>query len=471
MQENDGQSVLPAYEHAQRLVRAGELAQARAEAQRALDAYGPHAGLYAVLGRAHAAEDEDDHDVEAERAYQAGLDAFPDDLDLLAGYAEFGLAGDVMEQPGRRARGQRAADRLTELAPGSPQALRVAEASERGGGPRPPSLAYVQRHDARAALNSGVALDVLARQAREAADAWPYDRRLAVRAETLAALAFPFGNRGIVASMLSAPYRTALVLCGVVSAWLLAVPALGLSWQYCLLGLVVGVPVRMERSLLRRARREAERRLPAGYAAPAPGAPDIPFPTRRERASMALAIVVVAAAVLGSVGWQYTRYAAYPRYVAVVPQSFHGVPLNEDLGGAMDAVISEMALPPGARTFSGSYQDQDSGGTIILVGATGDLHAEDPDVLFASLREGDSSLGGGPEDTWSAAAGPLGGRMECASYATGAADLGMCFWVDKGSIGMVMTGITGPRDHAVLARTARELRQATLAPSSGRGDA
>ncbi|MFI0240929.1 hypothetical protein [Streptomyces sp. NPDC016845] len=270
--------------------------------------------------------------------------------------------------------------------------------------------------------------------------------------------------------MLGSPYRSALVLCGVLSAWLLAVPALGLSWQYCLLGLVVAVPVRMERSLLRRARREAERRLPAGYAAPAPGAPDIPLPTRRERASMALALVVTAGAVLGSVGWQYTRATEYPRYVAVVPQSFHGVPLSPAMDTVFDGFFEDTPLPSGARTFSGYYKDEETGVAIILVGATGDLHAEDPDALFGSMREGDSALGGGAQDTWSADPGRLGGRMECVTYRTAVdGGLGACTWIDKGSIGMVMTGPARTSDHAVPARIARELRQATLSPPADDG--
>ncbi|MFI7383217.1 tetratricopeptide repeat protein [Streptomyces sp. NPDC049813] len=467
MQENDGQSVLLAHERAQALLLAGEPARARAEAQRALDEHGPHAALYAVLGRAHRAEDEDDHDTAAERAYRAGLAHFPDDLDLLAGYAELGLASDVMEQPGREARGRQAADRLRELAPGSPQALRVGEVAGSGGGPRQPSLEHAQRYDARAALNSGVALDVVAGQAREAARAWPCDRRLAVRAETLAALASPTRSRTLVAAVLRSPYRTAFVLCGALSAWLLAVPALGLPWPYCLFGLVVTVPVGMERALLGRARRTAERRLPAGYAAPAPGAPDIPLPTRRERAALGLVLTITAAAVCGSVGWQYMRATEYPHYVAVVPRSFHGVPLSENdpMNAYMDSYFADMPMPSGARTFSGFYKDEDSGAGILLVGATGDLHAEDPDDLLAVVGEGGAPLGIGVQDSWSADPGPLGGRMVCTTYGAAVGGMGICTWIDKGSVGMVMGGLTGSGDRAVLARLTRELRRATLMPA------
>ncbi|MFJ9035328.1 tetratricopeptide repeat protein [Streptomyces sp. NPDC102406] len=469
MQGNDGQSVLPAHERAQASLRAGEPARARAEAHKALDEHGPHAGLYAVLGRAHEAEDDDDHDAAAERAYRAGLDAFPDDLDLLAAYAEFGLAGDLMERPGRVARGRRAADRLRELAPDSPQALRIGEVVAGGStGRRTPSPGYVQRHDVRAALTNGAPLDAAAGQAREAADAWPHDRRLAVRAETLAALAEPKRHRRLIATMLRHPYRTALVLCAAVAAWLPTVPALGLPWQYCLCGLVVSVPVRMERSLLRRARRRAEQRLPAGYAAPAPGAPDIPPPTRRERTALALALVMVAGSVFGSVGWQYVRSTQYPHYVAVVPRSFHGIALSADdpMGDYLDSSRADSLFPSSARPFSGLYRDKGSGIGIVLLGATGDLHAEDPDELFAAMRgESGDAPWGGPEDVWSADPGPLGGRMECASYRPGGGRLGVCTWFDKGSMGVVMSGVTGSLDRATPARTTRELRRATLRPT------
>ncbi|MCQ4211054.1 tetratricopeptide repeat protein [Streptomyces longispororuber] len=461
MVENGGRSELPVYERAQSLLRAGELARARAEAQTGLDEHGPQAGLHLVLGRAHAAEDDDEHDRAAERAYRAGLDAFPDDLDLLAAYAEFGLAGDVMEQPGRRARGQAAADRLRELAPGSAQALRLEDTDARRG-PRPPSLSYTQRHDARVALNSGVDLAVAAEQAHEAAEAWPCDRRLRVRAETLAALR----TEGLACLTLRDPHRTALVLSGVAGVWLLAVPALGLAWPHSLWALAALVPVLREQRVLRGARRRAELRMPAGYAMPAPGAPDVPLPTRRERATLALALVVVAGGLWGSTQWQYARWTDYPHYEASVPKTYRGMPLADDrTSDLLTASMAQAELPPGGTPFSAVYKDEDSGALLAFTGATADLHDEDPDDLGKELSRGYGSAGLTVKSTWSADPGVLGGRLECAVYETVGAELSLCAWADKGSTGMVLVG--GDDDRAGLARATRELREATLRPTAG----
>ncbi|MFI7338707.1 tetratricopeptide repeat protein [Streptomyces sp. NPDC050085] len=458
MQENDGQSVLPAYERAQVLLRAGELGQARAEARTGLDEHGPHAGLYAVLGRAHAAEDEDDHDSAAERAYRAGLEAFPDDLDLLAAYAEFGLAGDVMEQPGRVARGRKAADRLRELAPDSPQARQAGS----GPGPKPPSEARVQRHDVRTALAPGVTASAAAEAAAEAAAAWPYDRRLAVRAATLAELARPVAAPARV--VVRSPYLTALLLAVAVSALLLTVTALELPSWTLLAVLLLTAPVRHEQMLLRRARRRAQAGLPVEHREPAPGAPEIPGVSPRQKLMAAGAALILVASAGGSAAWGHARSTAYPHYEASVPRSFHGMQLSQDdpLGDYLESSMEETTLPPGAHPFSGLYRDEDSGDSITLVGATGDLHAEDPDDLFLAAEDG---LGEGTVDFWSIDPGPLGGRAECTSLRTGSGTQGMCTWLDKGSVGTVITRITGSDDRAALARLTRELRRATLRPT------
>ncbi|MFI7011707.1 tetratricopeptide repeat protein [Streptomyces sp. NPDC050145] len=465
MQENSGQSVLPAHERAELLLRAGELRQAREAARAGLDQEGPHAGLYLVLGRAHAAEDEDDHDTEAEQAYRAGLDAFPDDLDLLAAYAEFGLAGDVMDQPGRRARGQRAADRLNELAPDSPQAGRLA-ATGQSGAARPASQAHIQRYDVKTALNSGVDLAVAAAQAREAAEAWPHDRRLAVRAETLTALERPYGHLSLVRATLRAPYRTALIICSLVSAWMLALPLLHLPLAAGLWALPALIPVRLEQALLRGARRRAERRMPADTGLPAPGAPAVPPPTRGERTMLALTFVVAVCAISSAFTWQYARATDYPHYKAAVPRTFQGMPLRPDapMADELETYLAGTTLPRGVQSFSGVYGegDRDSARAVAVVGATGDLHAEDPDDLYAGLDDlGFAGLT--LQDSWSASPGPLGGRLECFVHGNGTGALSMCAWVDKGSVGVVLVpGETEGRDS--LARTARALRKAVLRP-------
>ncbi|MFI6939213.1 tetratricopeptide repeat protein [Streptomyces sp. NPDC050418] len=464
MQDNDGQSVLPAFERAQMLLRAGELGAARREAQAALDAYGPDAGLYLVLGRAHAAEDEDDHDRHAERAYRTGLDAFPDHLDLLAAYAEFGRAGDAMEEPGRVARGKAAADRVRELAPGSPQA-RELDGPARTGTARRPGAAAVQRHDARMALAEGVDARTAAGQAAQAADAWPYDRRLAVRAETLAALARP--GAVLARARVRAPYLYAAAVAVLGSALALGVPALDLPTPTTFAAAAALLPGLQERRLLRRARARAAARLPVDYREPAPGAPEIPPATGREMVVAVLSAVVALGALAGSLGWSAAKAAEYPRYEASVPESYRGMPLRDDGTAAaiLDFQLDEASLPSGVRPFSGIYEDQETGSRLVLIGVTGDLHDEDPDRFFEGMFEGFDRPGSERTDQWSADPGELGGRMECVTAEMAAGGSTTCMWLDKGSMGTVMTGAYPDGDHSTLPRIARDLREATLRPT------
>ncbi|WP_426368278.1 tetratricopeptide repeat protein [Streptomyces sp. E-08] len=124
------------------LIAAGRYAEAREAAETALEEDGPEPALFLVLARAHTAEDDDDHDDDAERVFRRALDAFPDHLDLLAGYAELCLRSDPLDRPGRHARGPVLLDRLRELAPDSPScggpASRPPSSPPRPGGRRPP---------------------------------------------------------------------------------------------------------------------------------------------------------------------------------------------------------------------------------------------------------------------------------------------------------------------------------------------
>ncbi|WP_051844772.1 hypothetical protein [Streptomyces globisporus] len=110
------------------LVAIGRPAEARATARGALAADGPDAGLLLALAHAHMAEDDDDHDDAAEQVFREGLDAFPDDIGLLAGYAELCARTDALDRPGRHGRGPVLLARLRELAPGSTE-LRRSEAA------------------------------------------------------------------------------------------------------------------------------------------------------------------------------------------------------------------------------------------------------------------------------------------------------------------------------------------------------
>ncbi|MFD9002366.1 hypothetical protein ACFV0T_15540 [Streptomyces sp. NPDC059582] len=108
------------------LFAVGGFASVRRTAQAGLDEAGPSPVLYQWLGQAHAAEDEDDHDAEAERAYREGLAHAPDDLGLHVSYLELCLRADAFEYPGRAKRAVMLRARIDELAPvGSPHRERV----------------------------------------------------------------------------------------------------------------------------------------------------------------------------------------------------------------------------------------------------------------------------------------------------------------------------------------------------------
>ncbi|MFJ5156796.1 hypothetical protein ACIQCF_35660 [Streptomyces sp. NPDC088353] len=111
------------------LYAAGGFAAVRRTARAGLDQVGPTAVLYRWLGLAHAAEDEDDHDAAAERAYQQGLASAPDDLGLLVCYLELCLRADAFDYPARAGRVATLRARIDELAPaGSPERERVDDA-------------------------------------------------------------------------------------------------------------------------------------------------------------------------------------------------------------------------------------------------------------------------------------------------------------------------------------------------------
>ncbi|WP_247694747.1 hypothetical protein [Streptomyces sp. B93] len=94
-----------------------------------LKVLGPAAVLYRWLGQGHAAEDEDDHDAAAERAYRQGLALAPDDLGLLVCYLELCLRADAFDHPGRAGRVAPLRARIDELAPaGSAERQRADDA-------------------------------------------------------------------------------------------------------------------------------------------------------------------------------------------------------------------------------------------------------------------------------------------------------------------------------------------------------
>ncbi|MFE2014989.1 hypothetical protein [Streptomyces sp. NPDC059491] len=191
----------------EQLFLAGGPAAVRRTAGQGLDELGPHPDLYCWLALGHVAEDDDDHDDEAERAFRAGLALDGDHLGLLAGYAELCLRADGFDRPGRASRADGLARRLRELAPESAESERLAaverwsrrgywddlrmNAAHESAVKREAHTATVSQ--ARAATDAlaegGHAAALAAARAAEAAD--PTDRDAAVRAATLEALAGP----------------------------------------------------------------------------------------------------------------------------------------------------------------------------------------------------------------------------------------------------------------------------------------
>ncbi|WP_405756556.1 hypothetical protein OG234_00290 [Streptomyces sp. NBC_01420] len=111
------------------LFAVGGYAAVRAAAAAGLKEIGPDPVLFRWLGQAHAAEDDDDHDREAEAAYREGLALAEDDLGLLVSYLELCLRADSFEYPGRARRAGVLQERIEELAPpGSTERERVDDA-------------------------------------------------------------------------------------------------------------------------------------------------------------------------------------------------------------------------------------------------------------------------------------------------------------------------------------------------------
>ncbi|MET9365550.1 hypothetical protein ABZX93_32190 [Streptomyces sp. NPDC006632] len=456
------EEVMSAYGEAEGNLRAGRFAEARRVARRALAEEGPDARLFLVVGRAHAAENEDDHDDRAEEAYREGLDAFPDDLDLLAAYAELCLASDYMDRPARHRRGPELARRVSELAPGSPQALRVERRGPGVRGPKPPSASRTQLHDARHVLAAVGDPATAAARARTQAQARPEDDRLAVLAETLTALARP--GRAPARWVVRAPLRTALLRGAWCVALLLAVPALHLS-AWTRLAVFVFLPASLAvNALLRRARDRAAARPPAPPAdipaAPAfPALPPVPGYSRRElTAGIAILAGVVAAAAVSGI-WSYRQYAAYPHYTVSAPDRLQGL-ARQDTSPArvrIENVIDPIMAGNGGRTFTYVYGPDPDRPALMLWGATGDFHDATADTL-SSIQQVAGAAGYVVHTTWTADPGRLGGSMRCMTYDVANSPMVNCTWLDKGSLGSVYFADEGrPREAAAaLARSARE---------------
>ncbi|MFI5758295.1 hypothetical protein [Streptomyces sp. NPDC051569] len=480
----DSDAYASARAHVETLLRDGEAAEARRAARSALDDLGPDGGLYALLGRGHAAEDDDDHDDRAELVYREGLAAFPDHLDILAAYAELCLNSDVVERPGRYRRGPELAERLRELAPGSPQALSAEQAENDRGRllPREPSADRVQRYDARQAL---AADDVrtAAHRARALAAAHPHDGRLVVRAETLTALARPGG--AVLRPLVRAPLGANLVLAVLLGAAHLTVPALHLPGWTRLFSLLFLLPVCLLGWTLRGARHRAWALVrsalapgspgePVGPIPPAPSlAPVPPFSLREKWAAVLVAVVVVGPALVAAV-WANAQYRSYPRYEVSAPEGYLGMDRLHD-SDTNDILASMMESWELGRTdgegFGYLYGDAERGeAAIVVAGGIGDFR-DMPANMASAVRQGLLASASDVGDSWSPDPGRYGGRMECTPFTnlTGLAWVA-CGWTDKGSFGTVVflaeeAGETGNgTDHDAAAELARDLRQLVVHP-------
>ncbi|WP_228989237.1 hypothetical protein [Streptomyces sp. DH8] len=249
------------------LFAVGGFTEVRKAAESGLEELGADPVLYRWLGLAHAAEDDDDHDDAAERAYENGLAQWPDDLGLLVCYLELCLRADAWTYPGRAARADRLKERISVLAPpGSPEAERVEAAlgwAGRGYWQDVRERTAAARAD-RAALASHTADVADALKQGGPAPAPPEDLRAAEVAAAVELLAGPWrAPLRLMARHRAATYvitlalvfatNTVLVLSGTVSysAW---------GWIWFL-------PLLLVESKLKQARRLARRRVIAAVEA------------------------------------------------------------------------------------------------------------------------------------------------------------------------------------------------------------
>ncbi|GHA64196.1 hypothetical protein ACIQRS_08745 [Streptomyces termitum] len=463
---------------AEAFIAAGRPGEARTVARDALDTDGPDAGLFLVLARAHMAEDDDDHDDAAERVFRDGLDAFPDDIGLLGGYAELCARTDVFERPGRRARGEEISARLRELAPYSAELRRAEEA-----GKSVPAVSgnavserRVQAFDAARAFAAAPAPSHAADQAAQWAARAPYDRRLAVLAETTAALAAP--GRAWLRLLLcrASEYRlagTALVVLFVV----LRVTVLPVPYGVTVAVLVLlSLPDLALRRLLRGARERGAARasdaVPSGTddasASDGSGPPELPPVPRFTRREYAFAGAGIALALVAG-GAAYASSLAYPHYEVVAHDEYRGM-AGYDLQDAYNPFRTMPGFAPAqsvARVYAEKGAAPDAGAAYLVAVAVGDFHkAREPDLRGGTVFETMTEAAGTVHDSWEAGEGPYGGWMQCARYTETASGTprGMCVWADKGSLGLVLF-TAADDDREAVETTARSVGGDFLRPA------
>ncbi|MFF5501340.1 hypothetical protein [Streptomyces roseolus] len=459
---------------AEALVAAGRPAEARGIARDALDAHGPDAGLCLALARAHMAEDDDDHDAAAERVFRDALDAFPDDIALLAGYAELCARSDGFDHPGRRARGGRALDRLRELAPDSAE-LRAAEAagnSVSADARDAVSMRRTQSFDAALAFAREPTPEAAVAQAARWAAAAPYDRRLAVLAETTAALAAPGRTGARFLLRRGLPYRLAVgaAVTLLVILRLTVLPGIPLGVATAV-GLLSELPFLALRRLLKTARDRAAARLAEpvpegepgeGGGAVAPELPPVPRLTRRE----GLYAGAGAALLLLVCGTAYGTYTAYPRYELVAHAEFRGL-AGDELGGPRGP-RPEDGVEDSVFRMYGFESGPEDGGRLFVYAAVGDFHqVRARDVVGAAGMLGALRDTADVREDWAAEPGARGGWTRCARVvdAQGLRQA-VCLWADKGSLGSVGF-VAEHMGRAEIEELAAEVRESFVRPAGG----
>ncbi|MFD9241635.1 hypothetical protein ACFV0D_06795 [Streptomyces sp. NPDC059556] len=494
------------------LVAVGRPAEARAAARTALADGGPEAGLFLALARAHMAEDDDDHDDAAERVFREGLDAFPDNIGLLAGYAELCTRSDSMDRPGRHARGPVLLARLREIAPESAELRRAAAAgSSVSTNDRNSASAYrVQSFDAARAFAEAPTPQAAADQAAQWAAAAPRDLRLAVLAETTAALAATGRTwlRLLLCRGVEYRFATGVVVAVLIVLRTTVLPAMPYGMAAGV-GLLLGLPFLGLRRLLRAAREGAADRIAATVSEAAPGdgvgdgdeaghgvdagggaevrgdgesrgegeaavggdgsgapeLPPVPRVTRREYAFAGAGVALL----LAVGGTAYAASLEYPRYDIVAHDTFRGLQgfdLREEFdpfGTVPDSELNDST----ARVYVPADAAPDVAAEYLVAVSTGDFHEMREsfvdDGLFPEVTDQDGVV----HESWRAGTGPHGAWMRCLRYTEAGTGTprAMCVWGDKGSIGMVL--FTAPdENHDVVEEAARSVGTAFLRPAA-----
>ncbi|MEV6245988.1 hypothetical protein AB0M38_07265 [Streptomyces sp. NPDC051742] len=467
------------------LVAAGRAAEARTVARNALDTDGPDAGLLLALARAHMAEDDDDHDDAAERVFREGLDAFPDDIGLLAGYAELCAGTDAVDRPARNARSVALLARLREIAPYSVELSRAeaAGSSVSADAKNTASVRRMQSFDAGRVFADAPTPGAAAAQAAHWAAAAPRNLRLAVLAETTAALAAP-GRTWLRLLLRRGPeYRCAAgAVVALLAVLRLTVPQAVPYGVVAGVGLLTELPFLVLRKQLLAARERAAERMAAAVNEPArdgeadaggdgfgpPELPPVPRVTLREYVFAGVGVALL----LGLGTAAYASSLAYPRYDIVAHDTYRGLE-GFELRAQYDpfaALPDRRSAETTARVYVAEDAAPDAAAEYLVGVATGDFHDLRESYLFedGGLIPSITAGVGVVHDTWRAGAGPYGSWMRCLRYteARTGTPRAMCIWGDKGSMGLVLfTAEDENQDE--IEETARSIGADFLRPAAG----